>query len=84
MFYLRKKKADTSLTKTFCEKYENQRNQRQPAQVSARSFFMLAVVGFALATSLCSAWDGAGDTWTCSNCGGVSYTWQNSCANCGK
>lgn len=29
-------------------------------------------------------WDGAGNSWTCSNCGESNYCWQMSCSNCGN
>lgn len=31
-----------------------------------------------------SAWDGAGETWSCSNCGRSNYVWEMSCNDCGQ
>jgi len=33
---------------------------------------------------LASSWDGAGETWSCSNCGNTNYRWEMSCNRCGN
>lgn len=86
MFYLRKKKyRGADLVKTYCEVVEKGSSLRRKTKSNPKHFLYLTIAGLMLfSANHCSAWDGAGDTWTCGKCGKSNYTWQNSCTNCGK
>lgn len=84
MLYLKRKRAFSGLNETFCEKVERRSTLNQRPLTKTKSFLFLALAGLTLVTANCFAWDGAGDTWTCGNCGKSNYTWQNSCTKCGK
>lgn len=98
MFYIRKnKKIDEVILKTFCEQEEDSYEHvgRVYIQKKKRNmlFFLMMAFLFLYGISLNAhsfhlkhidcTWDGAGDTWTCGNCGSSNYKWQMSCSNCG-
>lgn len=84
---------------TYCEKEEKQYYGNQSCGNSTTQLLKFLVMGllilfmgiFTQAEALpCkkivheSHWDGAGDQWTCGNCGTTNYKWQMSCSNCGN
>lgn len=99
MYYIKKSNHNKSdLITTTCEYEEglyNIRIQGSESKWFVKFFFLLIgfLTLFLIHTFHIHAdtrvpiqifeWDGAGDTWTCGNCGSSNYKWQMSCSNCG-
>jgi len=83
------------LRKTYTELEEAQYNDTRKIYVGKFGITVMILSAFLISIgSICSAcpynqettlaWDGAGDKWTCGNCGTENYKWQGSCSNCGN
>jgi len=99
MYYRKKENRISFLTeKTYAEKITGLMDMKTPpTKKQIKRFYIMMAIGslfLLLNTSSVAAheaeietinyWDGAGDQWTCSNCGTTNYKWQNSCSNCGN
>lgn len=97
MFYIKKNKVKPVLTeKTLAEKLTGRFDMKEtPSVWQLKRFYMALVAGILIlgchmaceaveAFSEVIADNGAGNTWTCGNCGESNYCWQMSCGNCGK
>ena len=99
MFYFKKKDSRIPFLteQTLAEKLTGRFDMSEkPSLLQERRFYVTFAIGivllfcnFAVAHS-CSTVDrvemdnGAGNTWTCSNCNSSNYCWQMSCSNCGN
>lgn len=94
MYYLeKKKKTGNILLKTYTDKEEQQYMNLPKIYITPKiaalmvGVFFLFCTGRAFTNELTespSCWDGAGDQWTCGNCGTSNYKWQTSCSSCGN
>jgi len=79
-----KKPVISNLRKTYTEKEEKRYFNLKTYSLSKP--IQVAIIGLVVILSTvgaCEAWDGAGNTWSCSNCGTSNYTHEMSCNNCG-
>lgn len=99
MFYSNKKddRIPFLTEKTLAEKLTGRFDMTEkPTKYQERRFYIACAIGFlfifghAVTSHACLPVDsvqmenGAGNTWTCSNCNTTNYCWQMSCSNCGN
>lgn len=89
-----KRKLIPPMQRTYCEEEEKRYQSKSPIGVSKITYWFL----FVLASLICYCncieaakpvmdryeWNGAGDTWSCDNCGCSNNSFEMSCWNCGK
>lgn len=94
MYYIQKpRKINVGTVDTYTDKEESRYNHMRKLEISNKTAILITLSFFlvACAKAFCleptpnvTYWDGAGNQWTCSNCGTTNYCWQTSCSNCGN
>lgn len=90
MYYLSKKnKQQPTIEKTYTEieemQYKNSKIYLEKNRYKTLSIVFAITAAILLTVSnLLEAKDGAGDNWSCSNCGYSNKFYEMSCGNCGK
>lgn len=94
MYYINKpKNKDFRLVDTYTDREEAKYNHMGKIEISKKTAVLMTISFFIMAfakafsvepTPDIICWDGAGEKWTCSNCGSENYKWEMSCSNCGN
>ena len=94
MYYINKpKRENVKLMDTYTEREESKYNHIKKIEISKKTAVLMTISFFLMscAKAFCvevvpdvTCWDGAGNKWTCSNCGRENYCWEMSCNNCGN